>query len=49
MKNQQVYENIRKYAAELYANGYLRSGFVGVSADEGLYITTPEADFEDLK
>ncbi len=49
MKNQQVYENIRKYAAELYANGYLRSGFVGVSADEGLNITTPEADFEDLK
>ena len=48
MKNQQVYENIKKYAAELAAQGYLRSGFVGVSADDGLYITTPDADFADL-
>lgn len=49
MKNQQIYENIKKYAAELSAAGYLRSGYVGASADDGLYITTPEADFADLK
>lgn len=49
MKNQQIYENIKKYAAELSEAGYIDSGYIGVSADEGLYITTPDAEFADLK
>ena len=36
MKNQQIYENIKKYAAELSEAGYIDSGYIGVSADEGL-------------
>ena len=49
MKNQQIYENIKKYAAELSEAGYIDSGYIAVSADEGLYITTPDAEFADLK
>ena len=49
MKNEQVYESMKKYAAMLAADGYLECGYIAVKADDGLYITTPDADFKELK
>lgn len=49
MKNEQVYESLKKYSAMLFADGYIDSGYIAVKADEGLYVTTPDADFADLK
>lgn len=49
MKNEQVYENLKKYSAMLFAEGYIECGYIAAKADDGLYITTPDADFADLK
>ena len=49
MKNEHIYASMKKYAAELFADGYIESGYIAAKADEGMYITTPDADFADLK
>lgn len=41
MKNEQVYESLKKYAAMLAADGYIECGYIADKADDGLYITTP--------
>ena len=48
MKNEQVYESLKKYAAMLAADGYIECGYIAAKADNGLYITTPDANFADL-
>ena len=48
MKNEQVYESLKKYAAMLAADGYIECGYIAAKADGGLYITTPDAEFADL-
>lgn len=48
MKNEQVYESLKKYAAMLAADGYIECGYIADKADDGLYITTPDANFADL-
>ena len=48
MMNEQVYENMKKYAAMLAGDGYVECGYIAVKADDGLYITAPDADFKDL-
>ena len=48
MKNEMVYENLKKYAAMLSEAGYIELGYIAVKADDGLYITTPDAEFKAL-
>ena len=48
MMNEQVYENMKKYAAMLAGDGYIECGYIAVKADDGIYITTPDADFKEL-
>lgn len=49
MKNEQVYENLKKYSEMLFSDGYIECGYIAAKADGGIYITTSDADFADLK
>lgn len=47
--NEQIVANINKYAHALSQKGYLQSGFIAVKDQDGIVITKPLDNYDDIK
>ena len=47
--NELIVANVNKYARMLAERKYLQSGYIAVKQDDGIVITTPKIDYENVK